>query len=53
LIIKLNKKKLIKKEKKQTKRHQPFHCGLSMQSTVKDIKIAKKQKEKQTKSISQ
>jgi hypothetical protein len=26
--------------------HQPFHCGLSMQSTVKDIKTAKKQKEK-------
>jgi len=24
--------------------HQSFHCGLSMQSTVKDIKIAKKKK---------
>jgi hypothetical protein len=32
--------------------HQSFHCRLSMQSTVKDIKTAKKQKEKKTKSIS-
>jgi hypothetical protein len=52
LITKLNEKKLIKKEKKQTKRHQHFHCGLSMQSIVKDIKTVKKQKEKKTKSIS-
>jgi len=32
--------------------HQLFHCGLGMRSTVKDIKTAKKQKEKKNKSIS-
>jgi hypothetical protein len=44
LITKLNKKNNSKGKKKQTKRHQPFHCGLSMQSTVKDIKTAKNKK---------